>query len=244
MNKIYVEGTKINSDFPLKKNDNEIILENLDVFITYKDTSLSYNFVIKNEVKIFEYYNNSSSSNTYNLEENSNLTLNRFSFDCSVTSSINLKYKSNLLYKYSCINKKDNNYVINVYHNDKDTTSKVLNYGINVLDNKLDFLINSHIKKQSINSNAIQDSKIIEINKGNSSIKPNLIIDNNEISSSHSAYIGDFKKDDIFYMQTRGISYEMSRYLLSKSFLISNIDNTELQEIIINNLDETLKEGV
>ena len=244
MNKIYVEGTKINSNFPLEKSGTEIILENLDVFITYKDTSLSYNFVIKNEVKIFEYYNNGSSSNTYNLEENSNLTLNRFSFNCSITSNINLKYKANLLYKYSCINKKDNNYVINVYHNDKDTTSKVLNYGINVLDNKLDFLINSHIKKRSINSNAIQDSKIIEINKGNSSIKPNLIIDNNEISSSHSAYIGDFKKDDIFYMQTRGISYDMSRYLLSKSFLISNIDNTELQEIIINDLDETLKEGV
>lgn len=244
MNKIYVEGTKINSNFPLEINDGEIILENLDVFITYKDTSLSYNFTIKSNVKIFEYYNNSSSSNTYDLKENSNLTLNRFSFDCSITSNINLKYKANLLYKYSCINKKDNNYVINVYHEDKDTTSKVLNYGINVLDNKLDFLINSHIKKQSINSNAIQDSKIIEINKGNSSIKPNLIIDNNEISSSHSAYIGDFKKDDIFYMQTRGISYDMSRYLLSKSFLISNIDNTELQEIIINDLDETLKEGV
>ena len=244
MNKIYVEGTKINSDFPLKKSDNEIILENIDVFITYIDTDSSYKFIIKNDVKIFEYYNNSTSSNTYDIEENSNLTLNRFSFDCSITSNINLKYKANLLYKYSCINKKDNNYVINVYHNDKDTTSKVLNYGINVLDNKLDFLINSHIKKRSINSNAIQDSKIIEINKGNSSIKPNLIIDNNEISSSHSAYIGDFKKDDIFYMQTRGISYDMSRYLLSKSFLISNIDNTELQEIIINDLDETLKEGV
>jgi len=244
MNKIYVEGTKINSNFPLKINDGEIILENCDVFITYKDIISNYKFIIKNDVKIFEYYNNSISSNTYDIKENSNLTLNRFSFDCSVTSNINLKYKANLLYKYSCINKKDNNYVINVYHEDKDTTSKVLNYGINVLDNKLDFLINSYIKKQSINSNAIQDSKIIEINKGNSSIKPNLIIDNNEISSSHSAYIGDFKKDDIFYMQTRGISYDMSRYLLSKSFLISNIDNTELQEIIINDLDETLKEGV
>lgn len=244
MNKIYVEGTKINSDFPLKKNDNEIILENLDVFITYIDTDSSYKFIIKNDVKIFEYYNNSISSNTYDIEENSNLTLNRFSFDCSIASNIYLKYKSNLLYKYSCINKKDNNYIINVYHEDKDTISKVINYGINILNNKLDFLINSYIKKRSINSNAIQDSKIIEINKGNSSIKPNLIINNNEISSSHSAYIGDFKKDDIFYMQTRGISYEMSRYLLSKSFLISNIDNTELQEMIINDLDETLKEGV
>lgn len=244
MNKIYVEGTKINSNFPLEKSGTEIILENLDVFITYIDTDSSYKFIIKNDVKIFEYYNNSTSSNTYNLEENSNLTLNRFSYDCSITSSINLKYKSNLLYKYSCINKKDNNYIINVYHDDKDTTSKVVNYGINVLDNKLDFLINSFIKKQSINSNAIQDSKIIEINKGNSSIKPNLIIDNNEISSSHSAYIGDFKKDNIFYMQTRGISYEMSRYLLSKSLLISNIESEDLKDLIIKDLDETLKEGV
>lgn len=244
MNKIYVEGTKINSNFHLEKSGTEIILENLDVFITYIDTDSSYKFIIKNDVKIFEYYNNSTSSNTYNLEENSNLTLNRFSYDCSITSSIYLKYKSNLLYKYSCINKKDNNYKINVYHDDKDTTSKVLNYGINVFDNKLDFLINSYIRKQSINSNAIQDSKIIEINKGNSSIKPNLIIDNNEISSSHSAYIGDFKKDNIFYMQTRGISYEMSRYLLSKSLLISNIESEDLKDLIIKDLDETLKEEV
>jgi len=244
MNKIEVGKNKISSNFPLLINDSEIVLEDIDVFIIYKNTSLSYNFNIKSNVKIYEYYNNSSSSNTYNLDENSNLTLNRFSFDCSLISNIYLKYKSNLLYKYSCINKKDNNYVINVYHEDKDTTSKVVNYGINVFDKKLDFLINSHIKKQSINSNAIQDSKIIEINKGNSSIKPNLIIDNNEISSSHSAYIGDFKKDNIFYMQTRGISYEMSRYLLSKSFLISNIESEELKDLIIKDLDETLKEGV
>ena len=108
MNKIYVEGTKINSNFPLKINDGEIILENCDVFITYKDIISNYKFIIKNDVKIFEYYNNSISSNTYDIKENSNLTLNRFSFDCSVTSNINLKYKANLLYKYSCINKKDN----------------------------------------------------------------------------------------------------------------------------------------
>lgn len=244
MNKICVEGNKISSNFPLEINDTEIILDNSEVFIEHKKTSVNYKFIINNDVKIFEYYDNLKISNTYILNENSNLNLCRFGNDLSITSDIYLNSKSNLLYKYSCINKTDNNYVINIYHEDKDTTSKVINYGLNILDKKLDFLINSHIKKQSVNSNAIQDSKIIEINRGNSSIKPNLIIDNNEISSSHSAYIGDFKKDNIFYMMTRGISYENCRYLLAKSFLISNIENKELQEIIINKLDNTLKEGV
>lgn len=237
MNKIVVEKNKISSNFPLKIDNFNINLENNDVFIIYKDSNCNFKFNIKNDLKIYEYYTNSTCYNTYNLDNNINLTLNRFCFDCSFKTDINLSYKSNILYKYACISLNDNNYIINVYHNDKDTTSKVVNYGINFTDKKLDFLINSYVKKESINSNAIQDSKIILKRNGNSSIKPNLIIDNNEISSSHSAYIGNFKSNEIFYLQSRGISYNKAIKLLAKSFLTSNMEIDELINLILDDLD-------
>lgn len=239
MNKIEVEENKINSNFSLLINDSFIVLEDVDVAIFYKNTTSSYKFKIKSNVKIFEYYINSSCNNTYNLDSNTNLIINRFSYDCSIKSDINLSYKSDLLYKYSCVNKSNNNYCINIYHNEPYATSKVINYGINFTDKKLDFLINSYIKKESVNSKAIQDSKIIIKKESNCSIKPNLIIDNNEIDSSHSAYIGFFKESEIFYLQSRGIDYDTASKLLAKSFLISKMDvEEELINLIIDDLNK------
>ena len=54
-------------------------------------------------------------------------------------------------------------------------------------------------------------------------IKPNLIIDNNEIEANHSAYIGTFKEDEMFYLMSRGINKKNCYKLLLKAFLLNNM---------------------
>ncbi len=84
-----------------------------------------------------------------------------------------------------------------------------------------------------------QDSKIIVLKDNNSTIKPNLLIDNDDIEANHSAYIGRFKEDNIFYLMTRGISRDDATDLLVRSFLIGDMDiSFEEREIILKQINK------
>lgn len=224
MNKIIVNNNIINSNFDLKINNNKIYIDK-DTTIIYLNSNCSYEIYLSNNISIFEYYKDSYSNNIYNILENSNVVFNRFSFNCSLITNINLDYPyTSLEYKYSCINIDDNTYVININHNCKNTTSKVINHGLNITSSKLDFLINGIINKESSNVICNQDSKIILKKDNNSSIKPNLLVNNYDTTCNHSCYIGHFKEEEMFYLNSRGLSKKTSEELLSKAFLLSNMD--------------------
>src|SRR5574344_2312631 len=125
MNTIKVENNRISSTFDLNIKDKDIFLEDQDICIIYKNTTNNYNFIISNTVKIFEYYNNTNINNKYEILKDSDLIMNRFSFDCSLVTNIKLNENSKLVYKYSCLNFTDNTYLINIDH-DKNTTSKII----------------------------------------------------------------------------------------------------------------------
>ena len=65
---------------------------------------------------------------------------------------------------------------------------------------------------------------------GKSTICPNLYIDNYDVDSNHSAYIGKFRDEAMFYLMSRGISLENSYRLLLNGFLI-NTDSIEYDKI-------------
>ena len=67
-----------------------------------------------------------------------------------------------------------------------------------------------------------------------------MIVDTNEVEASHSAYIGTFNEDDIFYMMSRGLTKNECEDLLIKAFLISNMDLTEDERNIYCGIIETI----
>jgi Fe-S cluster assembly protein SufD len=71
---------------------------------------------------------------------------------------------------------------------------------------------------------------------GKSTICPNLLIDNYDVDSSHGAYIGKFRDEEIFYLMSRGISREDSYRLLLNGFLINS------DSIDFNKIDEFVRE--
>ena len=91
MNKIIVNNNIINSNFDLKINNNKIYIDK-DTTIIYLNSNCSYEIYLSNNINIFEYYKNSYSNNIYNILENSNIVFNRFSFNCSLITNINLDY--------------------------------------------------------------------------------------------------------------------------------------------------------
>lgn len=136
---------------------------------------------------------------------------------------------SSITYRYSSINKKDNKMKMDVYHNYPKTRSLVVNHGLNLEKEDLIFDICGYIGKESYDCICSQDNKIINLKENKSCIRPNLIIDNNRIEANHSAYIGSFKEDEIFYLMSRGISRKDCYDLLTKAYLIGDfiLDNSE-----------------
>lgn len=163
-----------------------------------------------------------------NIEENSNLIINYLTINDNTKIEINLnKERSNVSLYYSSINYKESNYIVNINHNSKNTTSKIINHGISVLGNKIDFTINGNIPLYADNCICNQDSKIINIKDSKSIIKPNLFIENYNVEANHSAYIGQFNKDKLFYLESRGIKNDQAIFLLLKSFMINNMSLPE-----------------
>ncbi len=173
--------------------------------------------------------NNDNKNYDYHIVEDT--IIYHFSINSSSNVNINLdKEDVSLYYYYSAINYDDNFFKIKVIHNKNNTHSELFNHGVNVKENKLVFNVDGVVLKNSCKCICNQDNQIINMMNGKSTICPNLLIDNYDVNSSHSAYIGKFKDEQLFYMESRGISKEACYRLLLNGFLI-NTDSIELNRI-------------
>ena len=97
------------------------------------------------------------------------------------------------------MNYSNNTYDFEVRHNASFSESDIVNHCVNFTKSEFRFLVDSDIKKDAFECSCNQDSKIIDMIGGMNYISPNLLVDNNLINANHSAYIGKFKKDIVFY---------------------------------------------
>ena len=142
---------------------------------------------------------------TYNITEDT--IIYHFSVDSSSVVDIHMVTEgATLYYYYNTIN----------YHNNSFK--------------KLDFLVDGIVPKDSYECICNQESQIINMNNGKSTICPNLLIDNYDVNSNHAAYIGKFSEEKLFYLMSRGISSQEANRLLLNGFLI-NSDSIDLHEI-------------
>ncbi len=179
--------------------------------------------------------NNKNSNYKYNIKEDT--VIYHFSINSSSDVTIDLDvYGVSIYYYYNNINYDDNTFKIRINHNACNTHSEVFNHGVNVLNNKLSYLVDGVVPKKSSKCICNQENQIINMNNGKSTICPNLLIDNYDVLSNHAAYIGKFKDEVMFYMMSRGISLDVAYRLLLNGFLI-NSDSIDLSRI-----DEFVKE--
>lgn len=165
----------------------------------------------------------------YNIEEDT--IIYHFVIDSSSKVVVKLiKEGVRLDYYYSNINYQDNSLDFKVYNLADKTHAEIYNHGVNVLDNKLNFYVSGYVEKRATECICNQENQIINIQNGKSTICPNLLIDNYDVSSSHSAYIGKIKDELLFYLMSRGISKKMAYNLLLKGFLI-NTDSVNFEQI-------------
>lgn len=178
-------------------------------------------------------------SRTYNVSENSKLVVYQYGINIDNDIIVNLNGENaEVEYHYSTINYDDHKYKIVVNHNSSKTISNIYNHGVNVKDNKLDFDITGYVPNKSDKSECNQKNQILNVEDGKSTILPKLLIDNYDVVSSHSAYIGKFKDEILFYLMSRGISEKVSYDLLIKSFLVNNCENKKIIETLEKEIDK------
>ena len=226
MNKILLEDNSSLKDLDLVE-DAVIIISNI---------SDPVNIHINKNINVFTLITDCSFD--LNLFINKDSSFSIFSVNTSINVRIDLlKSGIKFNYSYSTINDIHNNYKVDINHFGKNITSKIVNHGISLNNSKLSFVINTIVPKNVTGVNTNQDSKIIIFGDNNATIKPNLLVDNDDIEANHAAYIGRLKKEDLFYLMSRGINLKDAEGLLVKSFLLGNMDiSFEEREIVLNNI--------
>jgi len=226
----------------LSNEDDIIKLISLDIL---NDSNLEFEYNIKENIKINFIINVSENVSCkiidkkignnikvkyhYSLNRNSNLEINKIN---DVLSSkeydlVDLNGEGanvNLVLKTIC--NSDEHYDIIINHFDKNTISKVYTNGINKDDGKLIINVTGNVPRGSINSDVLQDNRIINLTNHKCQINPILLIDEMMVNANHSAHISDFNDEDLFYIQSRGINRDEAFKLLVNGFLLSNIDSS------------------
>lgn len=231
MNNIVIDEDKDELSLKLK--------ENIEYRLDCKGKKIvNVNVLENSSVSLTEINDSKNVSRTYNyyVYDNSNLVINRFYDLENVREKINIYlngYGSNVVLNLSAISKGTHSYIVNVYHNNKNTTSNTNIHGVTFSSNKIDIENNGYIKKGCSLSTLNQDNKIIALDENNSVIKPNLFIDEFDVEASHGAYIGKFTDEDLFYLKSRGLNEKDSYNLLIKGFLLNefNINDEEKEEV-------------
>lgn len=128
-----------------------------------------------------------------------------------------------------------------VDHAVPDCTSNELYKGI--LDDHASGVFNGHIlvRRDAQRTNAYQNNKNILISdKAVIDTKPFLEIYADDVKCSHGATVGQLDAEAMFYIRSRGISYENARMLLMYAFAAEIVNKISIEELR-NRIDDLVK---
>ncbi len=263
MNKLYI----VNDNIQTKEIDDTLIIEYdaCDDFFkvskikieVLKDTSLQIEHLLEEKSKIniiinvregvkfnLEELRKGSKVKIqyiYNLEEESSINIERLSnsdkineYDIANLNGRNANIK--LLIKTIATAKEKYDIILN--HNFSNTYSEVINHGLSINDGAITFNTTGIIPLGNKGCISNEFNRIININNGKNKITPTFIVDEFDVEANHNAFIGKFSDEEIFYLQSRGISLEEANNLLTKGFLSSSINSNYLGKEIIKTVDK------
>ena len=198
-----------------------------DTTINIESDNVKLYLVTKNNIKVD--FNILNSTTIYNITTE------------SITVNINIYNNTKLdFYNMTVTDKKITNEV-NVYHQNKETTSNVICHGISYGKGDLKFSVNGYIKNSMIGSICNQSNRIINLDEGKSLIEPNLFIDEFDSIANHSAYTGPFDNKLLFYLETKGISKKESFNLLLNGFMKMVELPKDYENVLDNILDKVMR---
>jgi Fe-S cluster assembly protein SufD len=137
--------------------------------------------------------------------------------------------------------------VLTANHIKGNTYAEINTYGIVLKECTLKLDVVGVIKAKAKNSKTHQTSRVMNFDtKPNTSVNPQLVIDENDVEASHAASVGQPDVLQVYYLQSRGMSRSESLKLISLGYLMPIVDVIEnevvkeaLREAVINKVAES-----
>lgn len=208
-NKILLDDEKYRE---VDKDSSYVFLEDDVIYLNIKD-NVTCKLLVKAKVNCYIFVNDLSSKIEIHLMNEGEINL----FLTTITSK---KILNNIV----------------VYHEDENTKSNVICHGVSYKEGDLTFNIDGVVPKGLKNCICNQDSMIHPFAMAKGEINPNLYIDEFDVVANHSAYIGPFLSDIIFYLKTKGIGSKESVRLLLQSFLLNDAKDDNYIKLINDNI--------
>ncbi len=158
------------------------------------------------------------------LGEASILNYYEISKNAAGSIKIDMEKRSEINFHTSNIVSKDLELNLSVEHIGEDTKARIVNHAVNLNGSKIVLNVGDKIAKESYRTVSSQDNKIIDLADGDNKIRPNLIVDNDDVEANHSSYVGRFKDEELFYLCSRGLSEKEAKNLLIGGFLMNNMN--------------------
>ena len=91
---------------------------------------------------------------------------------------------------------------------------------------------NGNIKKGCFDAQSHQATRVLTLGQGHKTkVIPLLLIDENDVKASHALTIGQPDADQLYYLQSRGLSTKQAVGLLSVGYFLPVIDLVEDEEL-------------
>lgn len=227
MNKILMSNEKMDSILDCDKYEfQEDSTFSLEIENSDKDV---YLVILENVKIVFNLLGKNTSFNFHiRLLKNASLVLNELIIEGNMNISVDLVEEgADFTLNYSVLSSISSKNQIEVKHKSSKTKSLLKNHGFSKNHANIILDVSAYIDRDANKCISKQDNQIIENENSLSQINPNLYIENYDVEASHSAYVGEFKEDELFYLMSRGLTEETSKFLLLKSFLIGSFDLEE-----------------
>ena len=242
--KIKSKNINLSLNFKLEKNSS---LRLIDLFNDNSDqnfVNIFYNFeldqdtVLKN-YKIDKDINKNVKYSFNNIEQETNSVSETFIFS-SGSHFFKNEVNCNLKGKYSSAFSDFQHHEIRttINHLTENTKSYQLIKSVLEDNSKAVYQGKIFVNSKAQKTDGYQLSKAILLNKNSEfNAKPELEIYADDVKCSHGSASGSLNEDSIFYLMSRGLSYQQSRELLINGFLldvIEKITDVEIKNLIKN----------
>lgn len=133
------------------------------------------------------------------------------------------------------------------FHKAGNTSAHVNNYGVVLADGHCDLIVRNTIEKGCHGSATHQSSRLLTYDKSAiAKILPVLYIYDNDVEASHAASLGQPDDEQLYYLETRGISRNEALKLVASGYLMPItrvIDDEKIVEALVNEIEEKVAEG-
>ena len=105
------------------------------------------------------------------------------------------------------------------------------NFSVLLDKGQYEMVANGNIKKGCVEAQSHQATRVLTLGQGHKTkVIPLLLIDENDVKASHALTIGQPDEDQLYYLQSRGLTTKQAVGLLSVGYflpVIELIDNEE-----------------